>query len=80
MSSTSLQMENKNILDDSTKTKLEIFYNNTQETLEKGFETAFKNLNESLITTINTAFSSFESEKNVVSITTGKITKKQCQD
>ena len=63
MSSTSLQMENKNILDDSTKTKLEIFYNNTQETLEKGFETAFKNLNESLITTINTAFSSFESEK-----------------
>ena len=43
MSSTSLQMENKNILDDSTKTKLEIFYNNTQETLEKGFETACKN-------------------------------------
>ena len=62
MSSTSLQMENKNILDDSTKTKLEIFYNNTQETLEKGFETAFKNLNDALITTINSAFSSFESE------------------
>ena len=63
MSSTSLQLENKNVIDDSTKSKLEIFYNNTQETLEKGFETAFKNLNESLITTINTAFSSFESEK-----------------
>ena len=60
MSSTSLQ--NKNIIDESTQSKLEIFYNNTQETLEKGFETAFKNLNDSLITTINTAFSSFESE------------------
>jgi hypothetical protein len=60
MSSKSLQ--NKNIMDDSTQSKLEIFYNNTQETLEKGFENAFKNLNDSLITTINTAFSSFESE------------------
>ena len=60
MSSKSLQ--NKNIIDESTQSKLEIFYNNTQETLEKGFETAFKNLNDSLITTINTAFSSFESE------------------
>ena len=60
MSSTSIH--NKNIIDESTQSKLEIFYNNTQETLEKGFETAFKNLNDSLITTINTAFSTFESE------------------
>ena len=60
MSSKSLQ--NKNVIDESTQSKLEIFYNNTQETLEKGFETAFKNLNDSLITTINTAFSTFESE------------------
>ena len=62
MSSTNLVPENKNVIDDSTKSKIEIFYSNTQETLEKGFETAFKNLNNELITTINTAFSSFESE------------------
>jgi len=62
MSSTNLVPEIKNIIEDSTKSKIEIFYNNTQETLEKGFETAFKNLNNELITTINTAFSSFESE------------------
>ena len=55
--------EIKNYIDDSTKSKLEIFFNNTQDTLDKGFETAFKNLNEELITTINTAFSSFESEQ-----------------
>ena len=58
----SKSIPNKNIIDESTQSKLEIFYNNTQETLEKGFETAFKNLNDSLITTINTAFSTFESE------------------
>ena len=63
MSSTDLKLENKNIIEDSTKSKIEIFYNNTQETLEKGFQDAFKNLNEALITTINTAFSSFESEQ-----------------
>lgn len=62
MSSNSLEPEIKNVIDDSTKSKIEIFYNNTQETLEKGFETAFKNLNDALITTINSAFSSFESE------------------
>ena len=62
MSSTNLAPEIKNVIEDSTKSKIEIFYNNTQETLEKGFETAFKNLNNELITTINTAFSSFESE------------------
>ena len=62
MSSNSIEPEIKNVIDDSTTSKIEIFYNNTQETLEKGFETAFKNLNEALITTINTAFSSFESE------------------
>ena len=60
MSSNSI--ENKNVIDESTQSKLEIFYNNTQETLEKGFDSAFKNLNDSLITTINTAFSTFESE------------------
>ena len=60
MSSKSLQ--NKNVIDESTQSKLELFYNNTQETLEKGFDSAFKNLNDSLITTINSAFSSFESE------------------
>ena len=54
--------EIKNVIEDSTKSKIEIFYNNTQETMEKGFETAFKNLNSELITTINTAFSTFESE------------------
>ena len=62
MSSTNVVPEIKNVIEDSTKSKIEIFYNNTQETLEKGFETAFKNLNNELITTINTAFSSFESE------------------
>ena len=62
MSSSNLVPEIKNVIEDSTKSKIEIFYNNTQETLEKGFETAFKNLNNELITTINTAFSSFESE------------------
>ena len=53
--------EIKNYIDDSTKSKLEIFYNNTQDTLEKGFDTAFQNLNTALITTINSAFTSFES-------------------
>ena len=62
MSSSNSLIDNKNIIDESTKSKLEIFYNNTQETLEKGFKDAFKNLNDALITTINTAFSSFESE------------------
>ena len=58
----SKSIENKNVIDESTQSKLELFYNNTQETLEKGFDSAFKNLNYSLITTINSAFSSFESE------------------
>jgi len=62
MSSKNSEPEIKNIIDDSTKSKIEIFYNETQETIEKGFETAFKNLNNELITTINTAFSTFESE------------------
>ena len=52
----------KNFIDDSTKSKLEMFYNNTQETLERGFDSAFETLNSSLITTINSAFNSFESE------------------
>ena len=64
MSSSNSQLEIKNFIEDSTKSKLEIFYNNTQETLDKGFQTAFKNLNDALITTINTAFSSFESERD----------------
>ena len=54
--------EIKNYIDDSTKSKLEMFFNNTQDTLEKGFETAFQDLNTALITTINTAFTTFESE------------------
>ena len=58
----SKSIENKNVIEESTQSKLELFYNNTQETLEKGFDSAFKNLNDSLITTINSAFSSFESE------------------
>ena len=62
MSSSNSQLDMKNFIEDSTKSKLEIFYNNTQETLDKGFQTAFKNLNDALITTINSAFSSFESE------------------
>ena len=62
MSSTDLKLKDNNIIEDSTKSKIEIFYNNTQETLEKGFKDAFKNLNDALITTINSAFSSFESE------------------
>ena len=52
----------KNYIDDSTKSKLELFFNNTQDTLEKGFETAFQDLNTALITTINSAFTTFESE------------------
>ena len=62
MSSKNSEPEIKNVIEDSTKSKIEIFYNETQDTIEKGFETAFKNLNDELITTINTAFSSFESE------------------
>ena len=62
MSSSNLMPEIKNVIDESTRSKIEIFYNNTQDTLEKGFETAFKNLNNELITTINTAFTTFESE------------------
>ena len=58
----SKSIPHKNFIDESTQSKLEIFYNNTQDTLEKGFDSAFKNLNDSLITTINSAFSSFESE------------------
>lgn len=54
--------EIKNYIDDSTKSKLEIFFNNTQDTLEKGFDNAFQTLNSSLITTINSAFTTFESE------------------
>ena len=54
--------EIKNYIDDSTKSKLEMFFNNTQDTLEKGFETAFQDLNTALITTINSAFTTFESE------------------
>ena len=42
MSSSNSQLEIKNFIEDSTKSKLEIFYNNTQETLDKGFQTAFK--------------------------------------
>ena len=62
MSSKFLEPEIKNVIEDSTKSKIEIFYNNTQETIEKGFESAFTNLNNELITTINSAFSTFESE------------------
>ena len=54
--------EIKNYIDDSTKSKLEMFFNNIQDTLEKGFETAFQDLNTALITTINSAFTTFESE------------------
>ena len=54
--------EIKNYIDDSTKSKLEMFFNNTQDTLEKGFDNAFQTLNSSLITTINSAFTTFESE------------------
>ena len=64
MSSKNSEQDIKNVIDDSTKSKIEIFFNNTQETIENGFETAFKNLNQELITTINTAFSSFESERD----------------
>ena len=64
MSSTKvIPNEIKNYIDDSTKSKLEMFYNNTQDTLEKGFETAFQNLNTALITTINSALTSFELER-----------------
>ena len=64
MSSTNvIPNEIKNYIDDSTKSKLEMFYNNTQDTLEKGFETAFQNLNTALITTINSALTSFELER-----------------
>ena len=62
MSSSNSMIDNKNLIEESTKSRLEIFYNNTQDTLEKGFKDAFKNLNDALITTINSAFSTFESE------------------
>ena len=61
-SSKEIPKEIKNYIDDSTKSKLEIFFNNTQETLERGFDSAFETLNTSLITTINSAFNTFESE------------------
>lgn len=53
---------NNNIISDSTNSKLEMFYQNTQDTLESGFDKAFTDLNTALVTTINSAFSSFESE------------------
>ena len=53
---------NKNVIEDSTKSKLEMFYQNTQDTLESGFDKAFTDLNASLVTTINSAFSTFETE------------------
>jgi hypothetical protein len=52
----------KNYINDSSKSKIELFFNNAQDTIETGFDTAFKNLNQSLFTTLNSAFSSFESE------------------
>ncbi len=61
-SSNVIPKEIKNYIDDSTKSKLEIFFNNTQDTLERGFESAFETLNTSLITTINSSFNTFESE------------------
>ena len=61
-SSNVIPKEIKNYIDDSTKSKLEIFFNNTQDTLERGFDSAFETLNTSLITTINSAFNTFESE------------------
>ena len=61
-SSDVIPKEIKNHIDDSTKSKLEIFFNNTQDTLERGFQSTFDTLNTSLITTINSAFNSFESE------------------
>ena len=39
-----------------------MFYQNTQDTLESGFDKAFTDLNTALVTTINSAFSTFESE------------------
>lgn len=53
----------RNYIDDSTKSKLELFFNTTQETLESGLDKAFKDLETSLLTTINSAFQTFELER-----------------
>jgi hypothetical protein len=53
---------NKQILNESNKSALEDFYRSTQATLEKGLENCFKNLNNSLYTTINSTFSTFATD------------------
>ena len=55
----SSSLNNNNILGESSKSQLDEFYRNNQATIEKGLETAFKTLNNSLYSIINTAFATF---------------------
>ena len=55
----SSSLNNNNILGESSKSQLDEFYRNNQATIEKGLETAFKTLNNSLYSIINNAFTTF---------------------
>jgi hypothetical protein len=62
MSEDTSSLNNNKVLNESSKSALEDFYRATQATLEKGLETCFKNLNNSLYTTINSTFSTFATD------------------
>ena len=53
---------NINIIGESSKSQLDEFFRNNQATIEKGLETSFKTLNNSLYSIINTAFATFAND------------------
>ena len=53
---------NINLIGESSKSQLDEFYRNNQATIEKGLETSFKTLNNSLYSIINSAFTTFAND------------------
>lgn len=51
-----------NIIGDTSKSVNEDFFHTNQESIEKGLEKSFKDLNNSLYTTINSTFSTFSTD------------------
>ena len=51
-----------NIIGDTSKSVIEDFFRTNQESVEKGLEKSFKDLNNSLYTTINSTFSTFSTD------------------
>lgn len=51
-----------NPIGDTSKSAIDDFYRSNQESIEKGLDTSFKTLNNSLYTTINTAFAAFTTD------------------